>query len=91
MPEQFGDRMIKSRVEPSYPKGDCAKGDVLVRILVTESGSVKKVTIVRGDAALSNAVITAVKRWRYEEYLINGKPVEYETETTLRVPETCSK
>jgi beta-lactamase regulating signal transducer with metallopeptidase domain len=38
---------------------------------------------VRGDARLAQAALDAVKQWRYEPILMNGKPAEFEATVTI--------
>lgn len=45
----------------------------------------KQITVVRTpDPKLAEAARDAVKRWRYDRYVLDGSPVEYETHTTLQ-------
>ena len=56
-----------------------------VKLVVGKSGTVKQVTIVRtADLKLAEAAEHAVKQWRYEPYVLNGSPVEYETYITIK-------
>jgi protein TonB len=54
-------------------------------LAVKKSGAVKQVSVVRaGDSRLAEAALHAVKQWRYNPYILNGSPVEYETRTTIK-------
>ncbi|MGA2337376.1 MAG: energy transducer TonB [Terriglobales bacterium] len=44
-----------------------------------------KISIVSAHPALAAAAIDAAKQWRYKPYLVNGNPVEVETENTFRL------
>jgi TonB family protein len=62
-------RKVKSKSAPTYP--ELARrmnitGVVKVQITVDKSGTVKNVKLVGGHPLLANAVMDAVKRWRYE-------------------------
>ena len=37
----------------------------------------------QGDARLAQAALDAVKQWRYEPILVDGKPVEFEATVTI--------
>jgi len=61
--------MAKARVEPVYP--DLARrmgirGVVKVKITIAPNGTVKDEKLVGGHPLLANAVLEAVKKWRYE-------------------------
>lgn len=64
-----GGRKTKSRVQPSYP--ELAQrmnitGNVRVALTVAPNGTVTDVQVIGGNPVLVNAVLEAVKRWRYE-------------------------
>jgi len=86
--EGAGNRLVLVRVQPKCPDGFCNRcqdAEAKVTLIVGKSGIVKQITAVRTpDSKLAEAARDAVKRWRYERYLLNGSPVEYETHTTLK-------
>lgn len=54
---------------PSYPAAARAAGitgKVVVRLTIDESGAVKDAKIVKGDPNFDDAVLAAVKGWKYE-------------------------
>jgi len=54
-------------------------------LVVGRSGIVKQITVVRTpDPKLAEPARDAVEQWRYERYILNGSPVEYQTHTTLK-------
>ena len=62
-------RKTKSKVEPMYP--DLARrmkiaGIVKVDLTVAANGTVKDAKVVGGHPVLGNAVLDAVKKWRFE-------------------------
>jgi TonB family protein len=62
-------RKTKTRVAPAYP--DLARrmkiaGVVKVQIIVAVSGSVKDAKVIGGHPVLANAVLEAVRKWRFE-------------------------
>jgi periplasmic protein TonB len=61
------------------------QGTVVLRVIVDSSGVPTKVSVVSGHPALTQAAIDAAKQWRYKPYLVNGNPVEVETENTLHL------
>lgn len=62
-------RVVKIRVEPTYPelaRRMRISGAVKVQLTVAPNGTVKDAKLVGGHPLLANAVLDAVKRWRYE-------------------------
>jgi len=54
-------------------------GEVQLRVLVAKDGTVKSISLISGDPLLAQSAIEAVKQWRYQPTLVDGKPVEVET------------
>ncbi len=84
-------RLVTSRV-PAYPlaaKERGIAGTVTLEALISKSGAVQQVHAVDGDPSLRAAAEDAVRRWRYQPYLVNGQPVEAATEVKVafRLPE----
>jgi len=84
--EALGDRFVSHRVQPVCPDACslCEHAAVRLRLLVSKSGMVKRVTPLNGDSRLVQAAIDVGAQWRYERYLVQGTPIEYETYTTIR-------
>ena len=62
-------RKLKYRVEPVYPelaKRNNISGSARVELLITTDGRVKDVKVLGGSPVLVNAVLEAVKQWKYE-------------------------
>ena len=68
------------RVEPDYPgvavSGKIA-GTVILEATVNEAGAVTDVSVLRSLPVLDQAAIKAVRQWRYEPLVLNGKPVPF--------------
>jgi protein TonB len=65
-------------VPPSYP--DIAKqarvqGVVVLEAVISPSGEVTNVRVLRGAPLLNDAAADAVRQWRYTPTLLNGQPV----------------
>ena len=86
--EGAGNRLVQYRVQPSCPYDSCTRcgdAEVVLKLVVRKSGTVKQITVVRArDPRLAEAALDAVQHWRYERYMLNGGPVEYETRTTIK-------
>jgi TonB family protein len=75
-------------VKPVYPEVALRariRGLVLLRVLVTENGSPEQIQVVRGAAGgLTEAAVSAVRRWTFEPGRRNGQPVR--AWTTVPIP-----
>lgn len=73
-------------VAPEYP--DVARlagieGDVTLRILIGEDGTIRDVAPVSGPPVLARAAVRAVEQWRYAPVLVDGRPVGVVSTVTL--------
>jgi protein TonB len=78
--------MVIHKVEPAYPKialGARITGVVLLKAIIGKDGDIKELQVVSGHPMLVPAALDAVKQWRYRLYLLNGEPVEVETNITV--------
>jgi protein TonB len=74
------------RVEPTYPRAAIAlhlAGTVVLRAVIAKDGSVQQLEVVSGNLLLAQAALAAVHEWRYQPTLLDGQPVEVETEITV--------
>ena len=74
---------------PPYPllaRKQGWEGEALLRVLVTETGAVRNVSVERssGYAVLDNAALRAVRRWRFHPSRRGSTPVEGEALVPLR-------
>ncbi|MDE3137596.1 MAG: energy transducer TonB [Acidobacteriota bacterium] len=71
---------------PKYPEEARKKniqGVVTLDVVIGKKGEVESAKVTDGPKELAKAAINAVKHWRYEPTLLNGKPVEVETSVAL--------
>jgi protein TonB len=54
-----------------------------MRVTVDKEGNVANIQLISGHPILAPAAIDAVKQWKYRPYLLNGMPVEIETQVTV--------
>ena len=59
------------------------QGSVELVATISKDGSVSGVRVLSGDLMLANSAVAAVKQWKYHPYLLNGEPVEIETQITV--------
>jgi protein TonB len=68
-----------SKSSPDYPpmaKQMHVSGPVTVEAEVTQEGEVAKVQPVSGNALLSSAAVSAVKKWKFKPFTAEGKPAK---------------
>lgn len=67
-------------VEPVYPPAALKArlaGLVILQVLLGKDGAVRDVTVLRaGSMGMTESAEAAVRQWRYEPALLNGRPVE---------------
>jgi periplasmic protein TonB len=74
------------KVQPVYPalaREGRIQGAVELRAIISKTGAIENLTVVRGHPMLAPAAVEAVKQWRYRPYLLNGEPIEVETDITV--------
>ena len=75
--------LLISKVSPVYPpiaRQARVQGSVVLKALIAKDGTIAKLELISGHPMLAPAAIDAVKQWRYRPYLLNGEPVEVETQ-----------
>ena len=78
--------LLYKKVPPVYPSGALrmrVEGKVELMATISKEGNITQVKILSGDGQLSKAAADAVKQWKYKPYLLNGEPVEIQTEVTV--------
>jgi protein TonB len=68
---------------PDAPRNAGIQGVVVLKVVVGETGAVKEVTVVSGDPALAPAAADAVKLWKYKPFMLDGVPIEMETQVSI--------
>jgi protein TonB len=77
---------LLNRVQPDYPypaKMAHVQGQVVLAAIISKQGTIENLRLVAGHPMLVRAAIEAVSRWRYRPYILNGEPVEVETQITV--------
>jgi protein TonB len=78
--------LLIRRVNPTYPplaRQARISGTVVLHAVISKDGSIEGLTLVSGHPMLAPAAIDAVKQWKYKPYLLNGEPVEVDTEVQV--------
>ncbi|HUS18195.1 MAG TPA: energy transducer TonB [Terriglobales bacterium] len=74
------------QTQPIYPTiaiQSRQEGTVILRAVIDRSGRISNVQVLSGPALLQRAARDAVEQWRYRPYILNGQPVEVETQITV--------
>jgi len=78
--------MLVRKVPPSYPplaRQARIQGTVVLQATISKEGSIENLQLISGHPMLAPAAIEAVKQWKYKPYLLNGEPVEVETQVQV--------
>lgn len=78
--------LVADKVQPEYPaeaREQHIQGSVLLQVIISEEGNVENLQLISGHPLLAAAAIDAVKQWKYRPYLLNGQPVEVQTQVLV--------
>lgn len=78
--------LLVKEVQPVYPRTAIqmhVEGSVQMLATVTKNGDISAVKVLSGDKELGRAAVEAVKQWKYKPYLLNGEPVDIQTQITV--------
>lgn len=83
--ERVASHLVINRVKPVCPIACslCENAVVKLKLVISKSGTVRHVTVVRADSRLADAAAEAARLWRFKPYMLQGSPVEYETYASL--------
>jgi len=78
--------LLVRRVQPTYPplaRQARIQGVVVLQAQISKDGNIENLQLISGHPMLAPAAIEAVKQWKYRPYLLNGEPVEVETQVQV--------
>ncbi|MBZ5574058.1 MAG: energy transducer TonB [Acidobacteriia bacterium] len=78
--------LLIRKIQPNYPplaRQARIQGTVLLQAEISREGTIENLRLISGHPMLAPAAIEAVKQWRYKPYILNGEPVEVETQITV--------
>jgi TonB family protein len=78
--------LIETKVDPVYPplaRQARIQGTVILQAIISKTGDVENISLISGHPMLAPAAVEAVKQWKYKPYLLNGEPVEVETQVQV--------
>ena len=74
------------KVQPDYPplaRQARIQGAVVLQAVISREGTIENLQVLSGHPMLVHAAIDAVSQWRYRPYVLNGDPIEVETQVTV--------
>ena len=84
--EAVSHALLTKNVQPEYPeeaRSKKIKGSVVMLVHINSVGHVQDIYTVEGNSLLIPAALKAVSQWEYKPYLMNGQPVNVETEVVV--------
>jgi protein TonB len=79
--------LLVKEVPPVYPASALrshVEGAVELLATISKNGDISAVKVLTGNPQLAHAAAEAVKQWKYKPYLLNGEPVEIQTQVTVK-------
>jgi TonB family protein len=86
VPAELIQQQLIHKVDPIYPQAALdrnVQGIVVLHVVIGRDGTVSELRPVSGPPELAPAALDAVKWWRFRPYLVDGEPVEVETELAI--------
>ncbi len=77
---------VTRKVSPAYPalaRQARIQDDVILHVVIGTDGGIRDVRVVSGHPLLRQAALDAVRQWQYNPTLLNGEPVEVETDVDV--------
>ncbi len=78
--------VVLSRVQPIYPQlaiMSRIQGTVHLNAVITSRGTLEALRVLSGPPMLARAARDAVEQWKFLPYILNGKPIEVQTEVIV--------
>lgn len=78
--------LLIRKVPPTYPplaRQARIQGVVILQAQISKDGTIQNLQLISGHPMLAPAAIEAVRQWKYKPYLLNGEPVEVDTQVQV--------
>jgi periplasmic protein TonB len=78
--------LLIKKAQPTYPPNALqmhVEGTVELLATISKTGNISALKVLSGNPSLARAATDAVKQWKYKPYLLNGEPVEIQTQVTI--------
>ena len=86
LPEEMARKLLVETVIPKYPEEALhvgMQGPVVLQAWIGRDGSVLDLKLIRGSFVLGQAAYQAVKQWRFQPYIRNGRALQAQTYITV--------
>jgi TonB family protein len=84
--EELTGTLILHHVNPAYPKAAFKRriqGKVVLKIVIGKDGRVEAIAVISGPPELVPSAVGAVEQWVYRPYILDGRPVEVDSQITV--------
>jgi periplasmic protein TonB len=78
--------MLIAPIRPVYPaiaRAARVEGSVVVKAIISQTGTIERLHVLSGPQMLQSAAIDAIREARYRPFQLNGKPIEVQTCITV--------
>ncbi|MFZ0285437.1 MAG: energy transducer TonB [Terriglobales bacterium] len=78
--------LLIKKVAPIYPQRAMQahlQGSVQLLATISKNGDISHVKLLNGEPVLAQAAMDAVKQWKYKPYLLDGQPMDIQTQITI--------
>ncbi len=78
--------LLIRQIKPAYPPLAVQariEGSVLIQAVIARDGTIQHLEVLNGHPLLVRAAVDAVRQWQYRPFLLDGEPVEVETQITV--------
>ena len=79
--------VVLRRVQPVYPHiaiVNRVQGTVHLNAVIASSGKLEELRVLSGHPMLAEAALDAVRQWKFRPYVLNGKPIDVQTEVIVK-------
>jgi periplasmic protein TonB len=86
MSEPVINAMLIHRVDPIYPplsRQLRREGRVELHAIIAIDGTIQSLEVISGDPLFIQSALTAVREWRYRPTILDGQPIEVDTQITV--------
>jgi periplasmic protein TonB len=83
---QMSEGSLIRKIQPNYPplaRSARIQGSVVLQAVIGKEGTIENLKVLSGHPMLAQSAIEAVRQWRYRPYILNGEPIEVETQITV--------
>jgi len=80
-PDSVGLEILKKELAayPAEAAQEQLQGQVVIKVVVSETGDVEDAQVVTGNPVLAKAALEAARKFKFKPYIRNGKPVKVAT------------